>query len=298
MKLQDIMYRMLVRNLPGDFVVRKTDIKNNNQIVEPGVELQCEGNCCRIRVSVVKNALENGAELDNILSSIVSHAYDQMPALAKDVQEKISVHEDIKCMILGQLINVNENEEFLQNYVYRKLDDLALIYRIVIQIDQDGIQSIPIFLKMLEQWGINEESLYKQMISNMEYSFLFKIRPLQDVLCEYIGTSAHNSFVDKINIEMLMVSNRLNIYGASAILNPQCLNQCCERLNTNKLCIIPSSIHEVLVFDFEKIMLISNPLNNLIREINRNYCLPEEILSNHAYVYDMETNVFSSYVEF
>ena len=85
---------------------------------------------------------------------------------------------------------------------------------------------------------------------------------------------------------LLVISNTSYINGFISIFYPDVLAQLAEEKNTN-LIIIPSSIHEALVFpDYGQIK--TEQINEMIIEINRTQVIEEEQLSEEAY-YDKDS---------
>lgn len=91
---------------------------------------------------------------------------------------------------------------------------------------------------------------------------------------------------------MYIVTNKDNMYGASAICNKEIANKVCDILKTNKLIIIPSSIHECITLNAHK-----NPYDfviSMVREINAGYVSPTEVLSNNIYIYNRVSGTYTT----
>lgn len=71
-------------------------------------------------------------------------------------------------------------------------------------------------------------------------------------------------------------------YGAAAISNKKLLREFAEKYHTDKIVMIPSSVHEVLLLpdatDYDL-----DELSNLVQDVNDSNVEPKERLSNHAY---------------
>ena len=82
---------------------------------------------------------------------------------------------------------------------------------------------------------------------------------------------------------MYVVSNKKNLFGASAILYSDYLEEWAEELECD-LYVIPSSVHELLVMPVAH-AYSGEEITEMIREINRTQVAREEILSDHVYIY-------------
>lgn len=90
--------------------------------------------------------------------------------------------------------------------------------------------------------------------------------------------------------EMIILTNKNKIYGASSICDKELLSKISKEYNSD-LIILPSSIHECIIY----IDYISNAPNldkysEMVSDINKTEVAPEEVLSDHAYRFDKETH--------
>lgn len=126
-------------------------------------------------------------------------------------------------------------------------------------------------------------------------AFSYKVRPgVFDVNEEEIFDRAlelleNNTFCRNwYGTGMHVLSNGNCAYGASAICNMEVLKKIASELNDD-LIILPSSIHECIV-EPKGVMTLTE-CSELVREVNNEEVAPEEVLSNHAYVYHKDTGI-------
>ena len=188
--------------------------------------------------------------------------------------------------VLPRLVNYEMNEDRLKTMPHTKYLDLAVTYHITIHADSDGIQSIPITNDLLDKFGITTDDLHEQSMTNLSKSEPV-IQSMQEIMqkmfCDdpELGALALGEDIDP---PMLVISNNTNVYGAAEILNDSVTEALTERLGGDFF-VLPSSVHEVLAIpvseDFDPTELAS-----MITGINNDVVKNEEVLSNHAYVYD------------
>ena len=87
---------------------------------------------------------------------------------------------------------------------------------------------------------------------------------------------------------LLILTNRSGVYGASAILYEGVLKNIAQRLGSD-LVILPSSVHEVILLPYEDERRMEG-LERMVREINQTVLPEEEVLSDQVYVYNRETD--------
>lgn len=84
------------------------------------------------------------------------------------------------------------------------------------------------------------------------------------------------------DIGIYIMTTKDKFYGAAAISNKKLLREFAEKHHTDKIVMIPSSVHEVLLspdatdYDLDE-------WSNLVQDVNSSNVEPEERLSNHAY---------------
>ena len=86
-----------------------------------------------------------------------------------------------------------------------------------------------------------------------------------------------------------VIANESNYNGASGILFEDIFKELCEKYGREKCYILPSSIHELLVY-FPNDGDNKETFDAMVREVNKNEVRPEDRLADHAYRYDLETN--------
>ena len=86
---------------------------------------------------------------------------------------------------------------------------------------------------------------------------------------------------------MYVITNDKKMFGASAMLNAPLLESVMdEKFHTDKLMIIPSSIHECIVVDGNS--SDARQIQEIVTEVNSTQVAPEEVLSASVYSYKKE----------
>ena len=85
-----------------------------------------------------------------------------------------------------------------------------------------------------------------------------------------------------------VVTNKSEYRGASAILNKKMLSEFGRKYNINKVVVIPSSIHEMLILSADILELERmEELTKMVQDVNANEVLVREQLSDRAYILDI-----------
>lgn len=186
----------------------------------------------------------------------------------------------VKPCIKMKLISYEKNRELLEDVPYVNVLDLAVVFMIVLETgDESQFGTILVHNKFLDYWKIETDSLYKTAKENMRNDF-------QTIAMEDIAKAVMDeALVEEMEFEMHVLTTHYRLYGAVGMLNKELLNAFMQKHRTEKLIILPSSIHDVLLVPYNEDMEEMD-FKAMVREVNETELEPEEYLSNNAYVYD------------
>ena len=104
----------------------------------------------------INHMYEHYLETEN-LQEVLQSAARRMDMAFKEMPEVGDVNlEGAKDNIVFQVINTLQNEDMLRDMPHREFQDLSIIYRWVVKVDENGIQSSAIRNNLAEQLGMNE----------------------------------------------------------------------------------------------------------------------------------------------
>lgn len=86
-------------------------------------------------------------------------------------------------------------------------------------------------------------------------------------------------------VPLYVLTNKQGIYGASAIYNRKLLMEFAEKFHTDRVVVLPSSIHEMLLIPFEYSVNIQD-LTVMVHQINSAEVKPEDRLGDRIYIVD------------
>ena len=178
------------------------------------------------------------------------------------------------------LINYDKNQEILENVIYKRFLNLAIVIkcRMTGNIDVD----ISFNKDMLEHFNIDEDKLFKCAINNttVENGLIFE--PLLSFI-NMINPSFIPDTYDDDNT-LYVLSNKDLLFGATAICNENILKFVYNHLD-EPYYIILSSINEALIIP-ESRMIGHDETKYMIQAINEAIVSNEEYLSDELYYYN------------
>lgn len=204
---------------------------------------------------------------------------------------------DAKDNIVFQLVNTEQNRELLAGVPHREFQDLSIIYRWVMKVDANGIQSTLVKNGLAEQLGLNEEQLFNLAAENTRRILPPCVKSMNEMLREMFMEDGMSQEIAEMMFGempadkmMWVISNERSINGAISMLYEDKLHALAEQLE-NDLYILPSSIHEVIAVSAS--MGEPNELAQMVAEINMDQVTLEERLSNQVYHYDKDLRKLS-----
>lgn len=213
-----------------------------------------------------------------------------------ELKTKIENIDFVKKKLFIDVCNYDKNKDVLNNLVYRKVLDLALVVRIELEKTDSGEFHVCTVSKgFLTNYGITEEELFEMAMKNSE-----KIRPAHIMnMNDFIMPELKNNLTedemeyiqevcDRENTFNYTVTNSNMCNGASSIFYPGVLDKIFKELGA--FFVFPSSIHEVLILKCKEDYTDEDIsyFKDMISSVNNDEgcMLDKDILSNSLYMYD------------
>lgn len=197
--------------------------------------------------------------------------------------------ETAKPLIACKLVSYNDNQELLGTTPHERFLDLAVICYYMVGGDPSA--TVLIQDSFLPLWGIDRDELLRAAKENTPCLLMPVIRGmgeviagLEDVIAGLPGSWGLCGAGRMAETGMYVLTNRHALNGSVCILYPGLLKGLADRLQDD-LCIIPSSIHEVLIIPAGKTAGNREWLSQMVQEVNRTQLEREEALADHVYYY-------------
>ena len=231
----------------------------------------------------------DGVSMEDIYEDILNTYHENLP----DEDFDVSVFRDYdkaRERIVMKLINAKKNEQLLKKVPHILIYDLAIVFLCSVSDFMNEYATILIHNQHIKMWNISLEDLYEVAKDNSPRILAPRLDNLHDVFA-YI-TDESLPFLEALNMHIL--TNYLKIHGATCMVYPGLLEEIAEVFEDD-LIIIPSSIHETLVFPKDNLPeeYSIEHLNDMIQEVNETQLTDDEILSDHIYWYHRNTKEIS-----
>lgn len=290
MKLRDDLPGVLpegMQNVIIDFkyAEKLQDHSYNGMVVRP------EGQATGLSIDIDRfyNAYMNGTTYEECLhvaGAVVSENLLKMPEYN---MSQFNNYESVKDYLSIQVVSTELSKDMLEKIPHKEIEDLSIVYRLVIHSDQNSSQSILITNNMLEGYGISAEQLHADAIKIAPEFQPAEVRSMVDVIGDMMGDEFQGD-TELLDINMYVASNPNRNMGAGIIAYPDFMEQAAEMLNGD-FYVLPSSIHEVLLI-VDNGEMCTSELEKMVREVNETMLSPEERLSDYVYHYDRKEKKF------
>lgn len=277
--------------LPQDYNVHEisiTEQRKNNNVIWDVLSIKGDRNIVpAVYMEPYYHAYIEGTEMNGVLQKIADIYMESMEQVGEFSTDWFQ-YENVKNGIFVTVQNAEMNRELLEKVPHEIREDLALLYRVQVELANKEKGSVLIHNTHLKTWGIDEETLKEVAWNNMHSYCPPVFSAMGDVLrsagCDIFPTNVHP-------VEMYVLSNRDKQYGATYMFDTEVMDRIAEEIGGD-IVVIPSSIHESILLRKQEDMDFDF-LRKMVKEVNRTQLHPTEILSDEVYQYSRDTQTLS-----
>lgn len=267
-----------------DIRVEMRIMQKNNNIEKIGLVFLQKGRNIStvVYTEPFQKAYEQGIPMKSIKKEIIT-------LVREHEQENINIEQildfqKIKHRLSLKLVNRKYNEERLKNMPHMNIwEDMACICYIALDEPQNG--KIDVSNELAEKWNVSESSLMQTAMENTEKLHPAEIYDFQKLMQKAGMIDGTEKTVD---FPMYVITNRERWHGAVCVLYKGILRRIAKNLDSD-LIMIPSSLHEMIVLPKKKNSGSVKEMNQMVKEVNESQLEPDEVLSDHVYLYLKDT---------
>lgn len=296
----DRVRQCLENNYPDDYSgaeVKVVEITKNNDQRLVGVNVKRTDSNIAPQIYLNKFYdiyLKDESQWQNIINNIIDTVF-KSEVVKFDVDNLTDI-DKVKDRIFIRLINTDLNKKYLEDKPHTDIEDLSIVYAIIVDTDEDGAASVSITDSLLANLNITKEELHDIAMTNLSKSdAVFK--SMRDTMMDMMLAEGYDKeFIDMMipdddtAPQMYVLTNKKKLHGANLILNKTIMDNIYDTLGGGFV-IVPSSIHEVIILPFDKNTMDTNSLRSIIQEVNGSSLSANEVLSNHPYIYNKSTGI-------
>ena len=291
---KEVVKESFLSYMPGSYrgmEVRVDPVNKVNRTLD-GLSLLAKNEETMIFPTLYINDMYEKYSSTGDLQATLREAAEAMDEVFKEAPIPSLDMNTAKDNIIFQLVNTMQNEDMLKNLPHREFQDLSIIYRWVVGVDQKGLSSTVINNNLAKSLGMGEEELFKAAAENTRRILPPVVQSMNEVMRDmFVADGMPKELADLMigeqepEMTMWVISNERKVDGAASMLYEDKLHSLAERVGTD-LYILPSSVHEVIAVSVE--MGEPEELARMVAEVNMDQVDLSERLSNQVYHYDKD----------
>lgn len=280
--------------LGEEYSVSVNEVSKNNSTRLTGLLLKKKGQ--KVTPNIYLNSFYEQYIENSDMKAILKNIWETYTeALSSFDSQNFDFELDFEAQkeyVVYRLVNYKENEEKLSILPHIRFLDLAITFHCFVYLKEETVSMLPITNAIMNHWNVDVKCLLRLAHQNTPRLFPVVCNALEEVVRQLVDEEEFASLFrpDDDEVKMYVVSNEQGINGASVMLYEEAFQILTENFG-EKLYILPSSIHELIVIPYEE-GIESDKLSELVREVNRTQVPWEDILSNHVYLYSSKTKSF------
>ena len=223
---------------------------------------------------IIERAERENKSLDDVVSAIIG-IYESHKSFEFDVEALFN-----RDFVLSHLY-IGLQKDSCESIVKRacELEGIESYLYIRGEADKSDSYSIKLSEQILERAKISEVDAWEvaEQNTNAETS----LESMAKVMSDIMGMD----FTEELEgmTPIYVISNKSKVKGASAVLNKEVLAEFGKRYNTNKIVVLPSSVHEMLLVPYTEETDLET-FTNMVAEVNSAEVDPTERLTDRAYI--------------
>lgn len=275
-----------VKKLVPDMEVFVQDCIKNNDVTLHGIVIR-EKNSNVSPTIYLENYLKDGVEpndLSKVAKDIVDTYYSHENEASKfsHISSQIRSFDNVKSLLRIRLVNKDLNANLLLNVPHMSFLDMAIIAVIELGDTDNGLATIKITNQLLESWGKTFTDILLYANRNT-FNVPYKLKSMAEIMADMLGMPQEIIDVIAADSPMYILTNKMGINGATMICNYEVMAEIANKFDAD-LIVLPSSVHEVIIVPMRNGMNVEE-MTRMVKEVNATEVSPEEVLSDHAYVF-------------
>lgn len=278
---------LAVRGADVELTARRVDKMNDSY---DAITVRPVDSSIGVNISVEKAfaAYENGTPIPEIaehFADAVEKGFRESPQV--DL-ESLSDYEQMKSKLSMEVVSAEKNAEILESVPHERMEDMAVVYRFVLDQTDSGNGTILVTNQLLDQYGITKDQLRADAMENAPEIRPSEIRGMSEVMSEIAPGMIPEVAPEDEQIFVATVPDK--IHGAGVIAYPNFMEDAAQKMGGDFF-VLPSSIHEVLLVR-DNGQMTAKELENMVKEVNATQVEPADQLTDHVYHYDSQNHLF------
>ena len=205
---------------------------------------------------------------------------------APDKIKQLMYYDLVKERLFIRLINFERNKAELEDSFYKRIGEIAMVLYEKIADEDEGIVSCKVPLKYVDGWDLNKEEVFMAALRNTAsmmppkaYEWVKMIMNL-----DYEGDDIYDpDYIPAKGITGSCLSTSRKTNGAVGIFYPGVVRLFCDKMDTDDIYMVFTSVHEVMIHNANDIE--PENLKLVLEDMIREEISEEDVLTHCVYHY-------------
>lgn len=117
-------------------------------------------------LSAMFEAIENGQDYNEIVSRASESIIAGIQNTPEINVEDLTNYDEMKSKLAMEVVSADCKAEMLENVPHEQMQDMAIVYRLILGQDSEGRSSVLVSNDLMEQFGITHEPLHDDAMIN------------------------------------------------------------------------------------------------------------------------------------
>ena len=243
-----------------------------------------------LNMTEIYERYDRGMSYDTLVREVAEKADRALHDRPDFNLEALQDYDQMKEKLSMEVVSAERNADLLEKVPHKNMEDMAVVYRFVLDSDSDGRGSILVTNQLMDNYGITAEQLHADALQYAPVMRPAVIQTMAETLLEMMGPEAKDMIPVLPDDPLFVATVPDKIQGAGVLAYQDFMEQAAERVGGDFF-ILPSSIHEILLVRDDGTFDI-NHLEDMVKQVNETEVAPEDLLTDSVYHYDSKEKVF------
>jgi hypothetical protein len=243
-----------------------------------------------LNMTEIYERYDRGMSYDTLVSEVAEKADRALHDRPDFNLEALQDYDQMKEKLSMEVVSAERNADLLKKVPHKDMEDMAVVYRFVLDSDSEGRGSILVTNQLMDNYGITAEQLHADALQYAPVMRPAVIQTMAETLLEMMGPEAKDMIPVLPDDPLFVATVPDKIQGAGVLAYQDFMEQAAERVGGDFF-ILPSSIHEILLVRDDGTFDI-NHLEDMVKQVNETEVAPEDLLTDSVYHYDSKEKIF------
>lgn len=243
-----------------------------------------------LNMTEIYERYDRGMSYDTLVREVAEKADRALHDRPDFNLDALQDYDQMKEKLSMEVVSAERNADLLEKVPHKNMEDMAVVYRFVLDSDSDGRGSILVTNQLMDNYGITAEQLHADALQYAPVMRPAVIQTMAETLLEMMGPEAKDMIPVLPDDPLFVATVPDKIQGAGVLAYQDFMEQAAERVGGDFF-ILPSSIHEILLVRDDGTFDI-NHLEDMVKQVNETEVAPEDLLTDSVYHYDSKEKVF------